>query len=90
MTCIDVIFIFSGAFALLCLPLIFQLHKSTQRQKIQLQAVLETQHATMKAELDMAVSDWLSLLELQALKEESKRREVASQLGTVLIEKLMR
>ena len=44
----------------------------------------------MKNELDIALSDWLSLLELPQLQEESKRREVASQLDTALIAKLLR
>ena len=40
--------------------------------------------------LDVALSDWLNLLQLPQLAEETKRQEVASKLRTVLIEKLMR
>ena len=50
---------------------------------------LRGQAATHLQELDTAIDDWLAMLELPALEEQTKRKEVATQLRTVLIEKLM-
>lgn len=54
-----------------------------------LQEVKE-QTATHLQELDTAIDDWLAMLELPALEEQTKRQEVARRLRTVLIEKLLR
>ena len=40
-------------------------------------------------ELDTAIADWLEMLELPGLAEETKRLEAASRLRIVLIEKLL-
>lgn len=40
-------------------------------------------------ELDMAIAEWLLMLKLPQLEEQTKREEAARQLSTLLIEKLM-
>lgn len=53
---------------------------------------IELQEQKYKAlkEMDVAIADWLEMLGLPQLEEETKRREVAHQLSIVLIEKLLR
>ncbi len=56
----------------------------------QLEARLQELKYKRLLELDKDIADWLAMLELPQLAEETKRLEVALQLSTVLIGKLLR
>ena len=75
---------------LVAIAVFYAQSKSQQRkQKSMEQERLKQAKQDLQA-LDVALSDWFDLLQLPQLAEETKRQEVAHQLRTVLIEKLMR
>lgn len=55
----------------------------------QLEEALRQLQTNNVRKLDDSLSDWLGMLELPQLAEQKKREEVARQLRTVLIERLL-
>ena len=56
----------------------------------QLDIRLQEQKMQALKEMDAAIAEWLVMLELPQLEEETKRQAVAHQLSIVLIGKLLR
>ncbi|MBV2164102.1 MAG: hypothetical protein KUL80_07530 [Comamonas sp.] len=83
------VFTIVGVVSVPLLLLTFREHRLLKQQRLLMEQARQEQYARKKLELDTAIADWLRLLELPQLTEQSRRQEVASQLGTVLIEKLL-
>ena len=64
--------------------------RRADKQIDQLTEALQEQKCMRLIEMDEAIADWLVMLELPQLAEKKKRLEVARQLSTVLIGKLLR
>ena len=75
---------------LVAIAVFYAQSKSQQRKKKSMEQERLKQAKQDLQALDVALSDWFDLLQLPQLAEETKRQEVAHQLRTVLIEKLMR
>ena len=61
---------------------------ATKRDR-DLELVLQEQGKTHLQELEAAIFDWLGLLQLPTLADQTKREEAAHHLSIVLVERLM-
>ena len=68
---------------------IASIYAEEKRTDRRLEQVMIEQNRLAAKELDIAISDWLKMLELPQLEIEMKRQAAARQLRIVLIEKLL-
>lgn len=88
MSCLGIMALLISTGGLCALGIFFVIHREEQKTERLLEQKPEQQPSPIVA-LDTALEDWLSMLELPQLECQKRRQEVARQLSTLLIEKLM-
>ena len=73
----------------LCAAVLFYVIQRLDKKYQNSQLLLREQQTKPLEDLDTAIAEWLLILKLPQLEEQTKREAAARQLSTLLIEKLM-